>query len=39
LDLDVTLTWDRVQDPIANESGVVPKPDDFRLVFGLGVDF
>jgi putative salt-induced outer membrane protein YdiY len=38
-ELDVTLTWDRVQDPIANEEGVEPKKDDLRLVVGVGVNF
>ena len=39
LDLDVTFVWDRVNKPLANESGVAPKPDDLRLSVGLGFDF
>jgi hypothetical protein len=38
-ELDFTLTWDRVQNPIANEDGVTPKQDDVRMVVGLGVNF
>jgi hypothetical protein len=39
LDFDVTFVWDRVQDPRQNEDGSFPEQDDFRLTFGLGVDF
>ncbi len=39
LDLDVSLVWDRLGDPRPDDSGDVPKNDDFRLVVGLGVDF
>jgi len=38
-DLDVSLTWDRIANPKVGSDGVPPKPDDFRLVVGLGVDF
>ena len=39
LDLDVSLTWDRVENPKADAEGNVPKQDDYRLSFGLGLDF
>lgn len=39
LDFDVTLVWDRIQNPKADSDGLVPKRDDIRLMFGLGVDF
>jgi putative salt-induced outer membrane protein YdiY len=39
IDLDVTFTWDRISDPKAGANGVVPKPDDFRLVVGFGVNY
>ena len=39
LDFDITLVWDRIQDPRANSDGTFPKQDDFRLTFGLGFDF
>jgi len=39
LDLDVSLAWDRISQPRASADGTQPKPDDFRLLLGLGVDF
>ena len=39
LDLDISLTWDRIANPKVGADGVPPKADDFRLVVGLGVDF
>ncbi len=39
LDLNVSFLWDRISYPKPNADGTVPKPDDFRLVVGLGVDF
>lgn len=38
-DLDVAFTWDRIANPNVGADGIQPKPDDFRLVVGLGVDF
>jgi putative salt-induced outer membrane protein YdiY len=38
-DLDVSLVWDRIGNPKVGANGVQPKPDDFRLVVGVGVDF
>jgi hypothetical protein len=38
-DLDVSFVWDRISNPKVGADGVEPKPDDFRLVVGLGVDF
>lgn len=38
-DLDVSLTWDRIANPKVGSDGIAPKPDDFRLVVGLGLDF
>lgn len=38
-DLDVSFVWDRISNPKIGADGVQPKPDDFRLVVGLGVDF
>jgi len=39
LDFDITLVWDRIQDPKMNSDGTFPEQDDFRLTFGLGIDF
>ena len=39
LDLDVSVVWDRTQNPKQESSGAVPKQDDFRLTLGLGVRF
>ena len=38
-DLDVSLIWDRISNPKVGSNGVQPKPDDFRLVVGLGTHF
>lgn len=37
--LDVSGIWDRISDPKIGADGVQPKPDDFRLVLGMGVHF
>jgi len=37
--LDVSFVWDRITNPKVGSDLVQPKPDDFRLVVGLGVDF
>lgn len=39
LDLDVSLVWDRISRPKPDANGITRKPDDFRLIFGLGLDF
>ena len=39
LDFDITLVWDPTHDPRANSDGTFPEQDDFRLTFGLGIDF
>ena len=39
LDFDISLVWDRTQDPRARTDGSVPKQDDFQTTFGIGVDF
>jgi putative salt-induced outer membrane protein YdiY len=38
-ELDVSFIWDRISNPKVGTDGIQPKPDDFRLVVGLGVDF
>ena len=38
-DFDITLVWDRIQDPREASDGIFPEQDDFRLTFGLGIDF
>ena len=39
LDLDVSFVWDRISNPKIGADGTAPKPDDYRLVVGLGIDF
>jgi len=39
LDLDIMWIWDRVGKPQADNDGVVPKKDDFRVTVGFGFDF
>ncbi len=38
-DLDVSLVWDRVQNPQERADGTVPEQDDYRLMVGLGYEF
>jgi putative salt-induced outer membrane protein YdiY len=38
-DLDVSFVWDRIAQPKADSDGVQPKPNDYRLVVGVGMDF
>lgn len=37
LDLNVSLTWDRISNPMSNAEGSTPWKDDIRLITGLGV--
>ena len=39
LDFDLSLVWDRINEPRANADGSVPEQDDFRLIFAVGYDF
>ncbi len=37
-DLTVNFTWDRIETPVANADGIVPKRDDYRLALGFALD-
>lgn len=39
LDFDVSLYWDRTQNPLADRGGTLPEQDDFRMVVALGIEF
>ncbi|HEY5809273.1 MAG TPA: DUF481 domain-containing protein [Povalibacter sp.] len=39
LDFDVSLVWDRIEEPRAEADGTVPEQDDYRLIFSIGYDF
>ena len=39
LDFDLSLVWDRIQNPRANADGSVPQQDDYRVIVGVGYDF
>jgi len=39
LDLDVSFIWDRVSHPATSSEGTASKPDDFRTILSLGVNF
>ena len=39
LDLDLSLTWDRVEKPQPASDGTLPEKDDWRYVIGLGWEF
>lgn len=37
-DFDVSLIWDYTQYPTPRDDGSVPEKDDFKLIFGVGLD-
>jgi len=39
LDLDVSLVWERVEKPRADEVGNIPEKDDYQLIFGISYEF
>jgi hypothetical protein len=39
LDLDLTLTWDRTENPQPRENGDVPDQDDFRFTVAIAYEF
>ena len=39
LDLDYSIAWDHVETPRRAEDGTLPKRDDVRMTFGLGIEF
>lgn len=39
MDGDISLIWDRIENPTANENGEVPKQDDYQLIFSLSYEF
>ena len=39
LDFDISFVWDRIKEPTPNADGTVPEPDDYKLIFSLGVDY
>jgi len=38
-DFDISFVWDHTENPKAAADGTVPEKDDFRLIFGLGLEF
>ena len=39
LDFDISLVWDYIRDPTANEDGTVPESNDYKLIFALGIEY
>ncbi len=39
IDFEISIVWDHIQHPTALSDGSVPEQDDFKMIFGLGVDF
>ena len=39
LDLNVSVVWDRIEEPQPNADGSVPEQDDYQLILGLQYDF
>jgi hypothetical protein len=38
IDFNFSFIWDRMQNPVADENGLVPRKDDYRFIFGVGLD-
>ncbi|MBL4575089.1 MAG: DUF481 domain-containing protein [Opitutaceae bacterium] len=38
IDLDFTILWDRIENPVRNEIGDLPGKDDFQMTVGIGID-
>ena len=38
-DLDLTVIWDRVQDPAENEDGTLPERDDYKTILSVAYSF
>ncbi len=39
LDLDITGVWDYILDPQETSDNIIPDPNDFQLLIGIGVEF
>jgi len=39
LDIDISLIWDRISQPIKDDLGVAPEPDDYRLTVGITYEY
>jgi hypothetical protein len=39
LDLDLSVMWDRIEEPQRDADGVLPEQDDWRYIVGLGWEF
>lgn len=39
IDIDISFLWDRSETPVADQDGVVPEKNDFRLVLGIGLEY
>jgi putative salt-induced outer membrane protein YdiY len=39
LDFDISMVWDRIENPTADEDGILPEKDDYRLMVGLSYEF
>jgi len=39
LNLELSFVWDRINNPTVDSDGNIPKPDDYRLMFGINYTF
>jgi hypothetical protein len=39
LNLDISVVWDRIENPTPNSDGTIPKQNDYKLIFSLGVEY
>jgi len=39
LNLDLSLVWDRTENPMPSADGTIPKQNDYKLMFSLGVEY
>lgn len=37
-DLDLSVVWDRINNPQPDSSGFMPKQDDYQFIVGFGID-
>ena len=39
LDFDISVIWDRTQDPVPFSDGTAPLQDDYKTMIGLGYSY
>jgi hypothetical protein len=39
LNMDIYAVWDNIENPTPNSDGTIPKQNDYKLIFSLGVEY